>query len=81
MDISNDEVMFIFSYHEFYKIDRIVHFVRKRIRHKEMNENERQKASLNIQKVNQKRRHIIENFNQNLSENTLDDYLCAEVKK
>ena len=81
VDISNDEVMFIFSYHEFYKIDRIVHFVRKRIRHKEMNENERQKASLNIQKVNQKRRHIIENFNQNLSENTLDDYLCAEVKK
>ena len=81
VDISNDEVMFIFSYHEFYKIDRILHFVRKRIRHKEMNENERQKASLNIQKVNQKRRHIIENFNQNLSKKRLDDYLCIEVGK
>ena len=81
VDMSADEVVFIFSYREFYKVDSIVHFVRKRIRHKEMNENERQKASLNIQKVNQKRRHIIENFNQNLNENTLDDYLCIEVEK
>ena len=81
VDISNDEVMFIFSYREFYKVDSIIHFVRKRSRQTPMNENERQKASLNIAKVNQKRRHIIENSNQNLNENTLDDYLCVEVEK
>ncbi len=80
VDMSADEVVFIFSYREFYRVDSIVHFVRKRIRHKEMNENEREKARVNINKVNQKRRHIIENFNQNLNENTLDDYLCVEVK-
>ena len=81
VDMSADEVVFIFSYREFYRVDSIVHFVRKRIRHKEMNENEREKARVNINKVNQKRRHIIENSAENLSETKLDDYLCIEVEE
>lgn len=45
-----------------------------------MDENEREKAKVNIQKVNQKRRHIIENSGANLNEKRLDDYL-VEVKE
>ena len=81
IDMDAEEAVFIFPYQKFYEIDKIIHFVRKRERKTPMNDNERQKASLNIQKVNQKRRHIIENFNQNLNENTLDDYLCVGVEK
>ena len=40
-----------------------------------MNVNEKEKARLNIEKVNQKRRHIIENSKENLNEKSLDDYL------
>ena len=80
VDMSADEVVFIFSYSEFYKVDSIVHFVRKRIRHKEMNENEKQKARLNIEKVNQKRRHISGKSEAKINEKRLDDYLCVEVK-
>ena len=81
IDKDSEEAVFIFPYKEFYKIDKILHFVRKRSRHTEMNENERKKAKLNIQKVNQKRRHIIENSETNLNEKRLDDYLCVEVKE
>ncbi len=81
VDMSADEVVFIFSYSEFYKVDSIVHFVRKRIRHKEMNENEKQKARLNIEKVNQKRRHISGKSEAKINEKRLDDYLCIEVEK
>ena len=80
IDTDSEEAVFIFPYKEFYKLDKILHFVRKRSRHTEMNGNEREKAKLNIQKVNQKRRHIIENSNVNLSEKRLDDYL-VEVKE
>ncbi len=81
VDMSADEVVFIFSYSEFYKVDSIVHFVRKRIRHKEMNENEKQKARLNIEKVNQKRRHISGKSEAKINEKRLDDYLYVEVKQ
>ena len=81
VDMSADEVVFIFSYSEFYKVDSIVHFVRKRIRHKEMNENEKQKARLNIEKVNQKRRHISGKSEAQINEKRLDDYLYVEVKQ
>ena len=88
---SNNELLLYLKDHKRYwaqiskildqKIDKILHFVRKRSRHTEMNENERKKAKLNIQKVNQKRRHIIENSETNLNEKRLDDYLCVEVKE
>ena len=81
VDMSADEVVFIFSYREFYRVDSIVHFVRKRIRHKEMNENEKQKARLNIEKVNQKRRHISGKSEAKINEKRLDDYLYVEVKQ
>ena len=80
IDKDSEEAVFIFNYQRFYQIDKILHFVRKRARNTEMNGNEREKAKLNIQKVNQKRRHIIENSNVNLSEKRLDDYL-VEVKE
>ena len=81
IDKDSEEAVFIFNYQRFYQIDKILHFVRKRSRNTEMNGNEREKAKLNIQKVNQKRRHIIENSNANLSGKRLDDYLCVEVRK
>ena len=81
VDMSADEVVFIFSYHEFYKVDSIIHFVRKRSRQTPMNGEEKEKARQNMAKINSDKRHIIENFNQNLNENTLDDYLCVEVEK
>ena len=81
IDKDSEEAVFIFNYQRFYQIDKILHFVRKRARNTEMNGNEREKAKLNIQKVNQKRRHIIENSNANLSGKRLDDYLCVEVRK
>ncbi len=80
IDLDSEEVVFIFNYQKFYQIDKILHFVRKRSRHSEMNVNEKEKARLNIEKVNQKRRHIIENSKENLSEKSLDDYL-VEVKE
>ena len=80
IDMDSDEAIFIFSFKEFYKLDKILRFVRKRSRHTGMDENEREKAKVNIQKVNQKRRHIIENSGTNLNEKRLDDYLCVEVK-
>ena len=80
IDMDSDEAIFILSFKEFYKLDKILHFVRKRSRHTGMDENEREKAKVNIQKVNQKRRHIIENSNVNLSEKRLDDYL-VEVEE
>ena len=80
IDKDSEEAVFIFNYQRFYQIDKILHFVRKRVRNTEMNGNEREKAKLNIQKVNQKRRHIIENSNVNLSEKRLDDYL-VEVEE
>ena len=80
IDISSDEALFIFSYREFYKIDRIVHFVRKRSRHTPMNGEEKEKARQNMAKINSDKRHIIKNFNQNFNETKLDDYLCVEVK-
>ena len=80
IDKDSEEAVFIFPYKEFYKIDKILHFVRKRSRHTEMNVNERKKARSNMEKINEKRRHIIENSNVNLSEKRLDDYL-VEVKE
>ncbi len=80
IDKDSEEAVFIFNYQRFYQIDKILHFVRKRARNTEMNGNEREKAKLNIQKVNQKRRHIIENSGANLNEKRLDDYL-VEVKE
>ena len=79
--LDGEEAVFVFPYQKFYQIDKILHFVRKKSRKTEMSKDEKEKANLNIQKVNQKRRHIIENFNQNLNENTLDDYLCVGVEK
>ena len=79
IDKDSEEAVFIFPYKEFYKIDKILHFVRKRSRHTGMNENERKKARSNMEKINEKRRHIIENSNVNLSGKRLDDYLCVEV--
>ena len=81
IDKDSEEAVFIFPYKEFYKIDKILHFVRKRSRHTEMNVNERKKARSNMEKINEKRRHIIENSNANLSGKRLDDYLCVEVKE
>ncbi len=81
IDMDSDEAIFILSFKEFYKIDKILHFVRKRSRRTEMNENERKKARSNMEKINEKRRHIIENSNANLSGKRLDDYLCVEVRK
>ena len=46
-----------------------------------MDEIEKEKARSNMKKINEKRRHIIENSNVNLSEKSLDDYLCVEVKE
>jgi hypothetical protein len=80
IDLGGEEAVFVFPYQKFYQIDKILHFVRKRSRQTEMNEDEKKKARLNIQKVNQKRRHIIKNFNENLNETKLDDYLCVEVQ-
>ena len=80
IDKDSEEAVFIFPYKEFYKIDKILHFVRKKSRNTEMNINERKKARSNMEKINEKRRHIIENSNVNLSEKRLDDYL-VEVKE
>ena len=79
IDKDSEEAVFIFPYKEFYKIDKILHFVRKKSRNTEMNINERKKARSNMEKINEKRRHIIENSNANLSGKRLDDYLCVEV--
>ena len=79
VDLDSEEVVFIFSYKEFYKIDKVLHFVRKKSRHTEMNETEKAKARSNVEKINEKRRHIIENSETNLNEKRLDDYLCVEV--
>ena len=79
IDKDSEEAVFIFPYKEFYKIDKILHFVRKKSRNTEMNVNERKKARSNMEKINEKRRHIIENSNANLSGKRLDDYLCVEV--
>ena len=81
IDKDSEEAVFIFPYKEFYKIDKILHFVRKKSRNTEMNINERKKARSNMEKINEKRRHIIENSNANLSGKRLDDYLCVEVKE
>ena len=81
IDKDSEEAVFIFPYKEFYKIDKILHFVRKKSRNTEMNVNERKKARSNMEKINEKRRHIIENSNANLSGKRLDDYLCVEVKE
>ena len=81
IDKDSEEAVFIFPYKEFYKIDKILHFVRKKSRNTEMNVNERKKARSNMEKINEKRRHIIENSNANLSGKRLDDYLCVEVEK
>jgi len=81
VDMSADEVVFTFSYREFYKVDTIIHFVRKRSRKTEMSKDEKEKARQNMAKINSDKRHIIENFNQNLSKKRLDDYLCIEVGK
>ena len=81
IDKDSEEAVFIFPYKEFYKIDKILHFVRKKSRNTEMNVNERKKARSNMEKINEKRRHIIENSNVNLSGKRLDDYLCVEVKE
>ena len=79
--LDGEEAVFVFPYQKFYQIDKILHFVRKKSRKTPSTENEEEKANLNIQKGKQKRRHIIKNFNQNLNENTLDDYLCVGVEK
>ena len=78
--LDGEEAVFVFPYQKFYQIDKILHFVRKKSRKTPSTENEKEKANLNIQKVNQKRRHIIENSAENLSETKLDDYLCVEVE-
>ena len=76
-----EEAEFRFPYEKFWEIDKILHFVRKRERKSPMNENEKQKARLNIEKVNQKRRHISGKSEAKINGKRLDDYLCAEVKK
>ena len=81
IDKDSEEAVFIFNYQRFYQIDKILHFVRKKSRNTEMNVNERKKARSNMEKINEKRRHIIENSNANLSGKRLDDYLCVEVKE
>ena len=80
IDKDSEEAVFIFRYQEFDKIDKILHFVRKKSRNTEMNEIEKEKARSNIKKINEKRRHIIENSKENLNEKSLDDYL-VEVKE
>ena len=79
--LDGEEAVFVFPFQKFYQIDRILHFVRKKSRKTPSTEKEKEKANLNIQKVNQKRRHVIENSDENLSETKLDDYLCVEVEK
>jgi hypothetical protein len=80
IDMHSEEAEFTFDYTKFDEISKILPFVRKKTRKTTMNSYEREKARLNIQKVNQKRRHIIKNFNENLNETKLDDYLCVEVQ-
>ena len=81
IDQDSEEAVFIFDYRKFYEIDKILHFVRKRSRKTEMNGTEKENARLNLEKVNQKRRHIIENSTSNFNEKRLDDYLFVEVEK
>ena len=81
IDLDSEEAVFIFNYQKFYQIDKILHFVRKRSRHSEMNVNEKEKARLNIEKVNQKRRHISGKSEAKINEKRLDDYLYVEVKQ
>ena len=81
IDIDAEEAVFVFPYQKFLQVDKILHFVRKRSRHTPSNEDEKEKARANIEKVNQKSRHIIENLGTNFNETKLDDYLCVEVVK
>ena len=57
IDPDSEEVVFIFPYKEFYKIDKVLHFVRNKSRHTQMNETEKAKARSNVEKINEKRRH------------------------
>ncbi len=81
IDLDGEEAVFVFPYQKFYQLDKILHFVRKRSRQTEMTIDEKEKARQNMAKINSDKRHIIENFNQNLNEKRLDDYLCVEVEK
>ena len=75
IDPDSEEVVFIFPYKEFYKIDKVLHFVRNKSRHTQMNETEKAKARSNVEKINEKRRHIIEHSKANLSEKSLDEFM------
>ena len=81
IDMHSEEAEFTFDYTKFDEISKILPFVRKKTRKTTMNSYEREKARLNIQKINSNRRHIIKNFNSNFNETKLDDYLCVEVEK
>jgi hypothetical protein len=80
IDLDGEEAVFVFPYQKFYQIDKILHFVRKRSRQTEMTIDEKEKARQNMAKINSNKRHIIENFNQNLNEKRLDDYLVKVEK-
>ena len=81
IDMHSEEAEFTFDYTKFDEISKILPFVRKKTRKTPMNSYEREKARLNIQKINSNKRHIIKNFNSNFNEKRLDDYLFVEVEK